>query len=102
MSFVRYHLALTQGRTTISMDKIVSDLMAIKLGEYPDTPEAKKAVRNQLQSFINHDLGRDGWRLSAYVKEKAVLFVSDNMLSEKYWEIAFKRLDEEDAKQLKD
>jgi len=33
-----------------------------------------------------HDLGRGGRGLGEYIAEKAILFISDNILSEKYWE----------------
>jgi hypothetical protein len=49
---VRYHLQLSEHRTTISLDKIISDLMAIKLEITPRTKEAHIAVRKQLESFI--------------------------------------------------
>lgn len=97
MSFDRYHLKLKSGRTSVSMDNILSELIAIKLGKPPGTKEAHTEVRKQLQSFIEHDLGRSGIGLGKYVKEKAILFVSDNILSEKYWDIAFKRMEEEEA-----
>ncbi len=86
MTSKRYHLQLDTHRTTISMDKIISDLMAIKLEMTLGTKEAHMAVRKQLESFIAHDLGRGGRGLGEYIAEKAILFISDNILSEKYWE----------------
>ena len=68
------------------MDKIISNLMAIKLEMTPGAKEAHMAVRKQLESFIAHDLGRGGRGLGEYIAEKAILFISDNILSEKYWE----------------
>ncbi|HHS8262910.1 TPA: hypothetical protein ACTUT5_003912 [Legionella anisa] len=84
MKTVRYHIQLDSHRTTISLDKIVSDLMAIKLKTKPGTKDAHSAVRLQLEQFIAHDLGRAGFRLGRYITEQAVLFISDNILSEKY------------------
>lgn len=86
MKTVRYHLQLSEHRTIISLDKIVSDLMAIKLGTKPETKEAHQAVRNQLDKFIEGDRGRAGRRLGRYITEHSVLFISDKMLSDKYWE----------------
>jgi hypothetical protein len=83
---VRYHLQLLEGRTTISLDKIISDLMAIKLGNVPRTKEAHMAVRKQLESFIAHDLGRSGRGLGEYITEKSVLFITDKIISEKHGE----------------
>jgi hypothetical protein len=86
MNAVRYHLQLNSHRTTISLDKILSDLIAIKLGAKPGTKEAHSIVRNQLAQFISHDRGRAGHGLGRYLTEHAVLFVSDKILSDKYWE----------------
>jgi hypothetical protein len=85
MKTVRYHIQLKSHRTSISMDNIVSDLMAIKLNERPGTKEAHAAVRKQLEAFVAHDLGRAGRRLGRYITEQAVLYISDKILSEKYW-----------------
>ena len=81
---VRYHLKLSSHRTTISLDKILSDLLAIHLGVKPETVEAYQAVRKKLEEFIAHDLGRSGKRLSHYLTEKVILTISDKFLSEKY------------------
>ena len=83
---VRYHLQLSEHRTTISLDKIISDLMAVKLETTPRTKEAHKAVRKQLESFIAHDLGRSGRGLGEYLTEKSVLFIADKIISEKHGE----------------
>ena len=81
---VRYHLQLSEHRTTISLDKIISDLMAIKLEATPRTKEAHITVRKQLESFIAHDLGRSGRGLGEYLTEKSVLFIADKIISNKY------------------
>ena len=81
---VRYHLNLSNHRTTISLDKIISDLIAIKLGFTPRTTEAHSAVRKHLESFIAHDLGRSGRGLGEYLTEKSVLFIADKIISNKY------------------
>lgn len=83
MTTVRYHIQLSKHRTTISVDKIVSDLLAIKLGFKPDTPEAYQAVRKRLDHLIT-DRGRSGHGFSYYVTREAILDLVDNMLSEKY------------------
>lgn len=83
---VRYHLQLSNHRTTISLDKIISNLMAIKLDVVPGTKEAHMVVRKQLESFIAHDLERSGQGLGEYITEKSVLFITDKIISGKYWE----------------
>lgn len=85
MKTIRYHIQLNSHRTTISLDNIVSDLMAIKLNTKPGTKEAHSTVRKQLEAFVAHDLGRAGFRLGHYITEQAVLFITDNILSEQFW-----------------
>lgn len=86
-NIVRYHLQLRDYRTTVSMDKIISDLLAIKLGKTPNTEEAHMAIRKQLDQFIAHDRSRKGRQLGRYVTDQAILMISDNILSEKYLDL---------------
>lgn len=83
---VRYHLQLSEHRTTISLDNIISELMAIKLGEKPHTKEAHQKVRQTLDTFIERDRGRAGRGLTRYITEQAVLFIADKIVSDKYEE----------------
>jgi len=85
-SVIRYHITLNSHKTTISLDKIVSHLMAIKLGATPRTRQWHSVVRKQLELFVAHDLGRSGRGLSRYINEQSILFIADTILSEKYWE----------------
>jgi len=84
MAIIRYHIQLSKQRTTISLDKIISDLLSIKLGAKPETAEAHRAVRKQLEKYIAHDLGRTEKLLSQYITAEAILDLADNILSEKY------------------
>ena len=45
MNIIRYHIQLNSHRTSVSIDTIISDLMAIKLNKTPGTKEAHSAVR---------------------------------------------------------
>ncbi len=85
MTSVRYHIQLRR-RTTVSMDKIVSDLLSIKLKTIPGTPEAHQAISKKLDEFIAHDRDRGGELISHYINKHALLFLVDNMLSEQYWD----------------
>lgn len=85
MSKVRYHVQLNSHRTTVSLDKIISELMAIKLDTKPGTATAHTAVRQKIDEFIERDRGRPGYGLARYITEQAVLFIADTMLSEQYW-----------------
>jgi len=84
MRTVRYHIQLSKHRTTVSVDKIVSDLLAIKLKEEPGTPEAHQAVRKRLEEFIAHDRDRSGEQLSQYITERAIMDLVDKRLSDQY------------------
>ncbi len=95
MKTIRYHVQLANHRTTISLEKTISDLMSIKLGFRPGTKESHQAVRKQLDSFIEHDRGRGGHGLGLYISEQAVLFVSDKTLSKKYWNFWNERYEQE-------
>jgi hypothetical protein len=85
MSKIRYHVQLNSHRTTVSLDNIISELMAIKLNTKPGTATAHAAVRQKIDEFIEQDRGRPGYGLARYVTEQAVLFLADKMLSEQYW-----------------
>ena len=83
---IRYHLQLSEHRTTISLDKIISELMAVKLGKTPNTKEAHQKVRQTLDTFIELDRGRAGHGLTRYITEQAILFISDKEVADKYEE----------------
>ena len=86
MKTIRYHIELKSHRTTVSVDKIVSDLMAIKLGYSPDSPEARRAVRNRLGELARERKRDCGYHLGKYITEEAILDLADKMLSKKYLE----------------
>ena len=56
----RYHVRLGKRRTTVSVDKIICDYLALHLGTEPGTLAAHSAVRAWLQSQLdrNNDPGR--------------------------------------------
>jgi hypothetical protein len=80
----RYHLTLGHKRTTISLDTMLSDLLAIRLGAWPQAPEAHGAVRAWLQQQLDrvNDPGRI--RVSQWLRDQTVLFLVDKHLSETY------------------
>ena len=80
----RYHLTLGQKRTTVSLDTLLSDLLAIRLGAFPHSPKAHAVVRTWLQQQLDqaNDPGRI--RVSRWLRGQAVLFLVDNHLSTTY------------------
>ena len=79
MKSVRYRIQLSKHNTTITLHKIVSDLIAIKLGVTPDTSEAHHAVGKRL-----HELIMDREVTNKFIVEEAVLDLVGELLSEKY------------------
>lgn len=55
----RYHLIIQETRTTMTMDMMLSALLAVKLGVDPfaDAPGAHGAVRAWLQAEVDRDPG---------------------------------------------
>jgi hypothetical protein len=72
------------GFTTVSLTKLLSDLLAIKLGITPETKEARQAITKYLQGLLGDDLGRGSIGLSRYMTDQTILFISDKSLSDKY------------------
>jgi hypothetical protein len=89
MKMMRYHIQLNRYRTTVVLDEIITELLAIKLDTKPGTKEAHLAVRKQLNIFLPDDPDMTGIGLRKYLTRKAVLFLSDTILSEKYWQFYF-------------
>jgi hypothetical protein len=90
MNMMRYHIQLNRFRTTVMLDQIIAELLAIKLNTKPGTKEAHYAVRKQLNLLLPDDPDISGLGLGKYLTRKAVLFISDTILSNKYWQFYFK------------
>lgn len=85
MSQIRVHVYFGDQRTTISIDRILYELMAIKLGHKPDDPGALPAVRAWLQERLPTKVGTSGGRLKQASQGARVLLVeeiSDKKLSD--------------------
>jgi hypothetical protein len=95
MGFVRYHLKLKKGRTTVSLDKTLSDLIAIRLGCEIGTKEAHVAVREKLEFFIADDPTRSGYGLASFMSNRAILFLVNEKLCTKYWGEIAKEFEDE-------
>ncbi len=89
---MRYHIykdSEKKQRTTVNLDKILSDLLAIKLGERPETAGGNRAVRGWLQDAIDrvNDPGRSA--TSQWLQGEVILYLLDKKLSDKYDEWIF-------------
>jgi len=81
----RYHIFFGKRRTTISMDNILSELMAFRLGEQPGTKEAHRAVRLWLQDTLPNKVGTGRGRRDAsqWARRCLIECVADKKLSAK-------------------
>lgn len=61
----KFHITFGNKRTTVTVDIILSELMAIKLGAAPGTREAKIMVREWLQAILPERLGNSTVRQNA-------------------------------------
>ena len=85
MAQTRYHITFKDKRTTISVDKILSDMMAVKLKRTPETEEAHTAVREWLQeTLINHLGDQSGGRPSRFAQIYLIKEIADKRLLNKY------------------
>ena len=83
----RFHIQFARHRTTVSVDKILSAMLAIKLGQEPETPAAHRAVREWLQERLPDKVGNDrgiGKRTSQHAKVLIVEEIADKKLSSRY------------------
>lgn len=80
----RYHVLLDGKRTTITVDKIVSELLAVKFGYPPETPEAHTAVREWIETKLRKNNAYD--RLSQRTREYAIRELTDPAILKPYWQ----------------
>lgn len=80
----RYHVILGSERTTVSLDDVLSELLALKFKELPDSLEAHQAIRNWLQALIDEDNDPGRYRVSQWCRDQAILFLMDKTLSDRW------------------
>ncbi len=80
----RYHVTLAQKRTTVSLDNLLSNLLAIHLGSLPQSPQAHRTVRAWLQDRL--DQANDPGRIlvSQWLRDQALLVLVDQPLANAY------------------
>jgi len=85
----RYHIHFKGRRTTITVDSIISQLLAVKLGLLPDAPEAHTVVRDWLEATLHDKLGENvpgGNRISQYARVYAIEALADKKLMKQVWD----------------
>ena len=83
----RYHIQFANHRTTVTVDTVLSAMLAIKLGHEPETPEGNRAVREWLQARLPDKVGTDkgiGKRASQNAQRLIVEAIADKKLSSAY------------------
>ena len=80
----RYHVTLGCRRTTVSLDNILSNMLALTLDQEPETAPAHRAVRAWLQHHLDshNDPGR--CLTSQWLKAEVVCTLVNKPLAEAY------------------
>lgn len=79
----RYHIQLNNRRTTITLDTVLSELLAIKLGYSPDDKRAHSAVRDWLEPMIIENMGGNlptNSRVSQWTRRYAIEAIANPKL----------------------
>ena len=85
----RYHVRFQGRRTTVTVDRIISQLLAVKLGVLPDDPVAHALVREWLEETLHEKLGENvpgGNRISQYARQYAIEALAEPDLMGKVWD----------------
>ena len=89
VSQTRYHIQFNNRRTTITVDSIISELLAVKLGMLPDDPDTHSTVRDWLEKTLHDKLGENvpgGNRISQYARFYAIEALANKKLMDKVWD----------------
>ena len=83
----RFHIQFANHRTTVTVDTMLSAMLAIKLGFEPETPDGNRAVREWLQARLPDKVGTDkgiGTRASQNAQRLIVEAIADPKISRAY------------------
>jgi hypothetical protein len=80
----RFHVHLGEKRTTVSLGNTLAHLLALKLGEQPETAEAHSVIKKWLQAQLDENGDPLQVHVSQWLKDQAIEFIVDKKLSEKY------------------
>ena len=75
MSQIRIHVNFGDQRTTISVDRVLFELMALNLGYKPDDPAALPSVRAWIREQLPAKVGIHGGRLKQASQGARVLLI---------------------------
>ena len=79
----KYHICFGKRRTTVVVDNILSEMMAIKLGIDPASEEAYQVIREWLQKTIPEKLGNTQGRKNAsqWTRRYLIEEIADKIIS---------------------
>ena len=86
MNQTRIHVRFDDDRSTVSVDAVLFELMALQLGHQPDDAGALPAVREWLNEALPSKVGTKGGRLKKASQGARVLLVeaiADKTLSQR-------------------
>lgn len=75
----RYHIRFKGRRTTVTLDKILSNLIAAEFGVMPDREGYHSTVQQWLQATLTGKLGQNvpgGNSISQYARKYAIEFIA--------------------------
>jgi hypothetical protein len=79
----RFHLRRGGQKTTVSIDSILSELLAFKLGRHPDDADAPGAVREWLQDRLDSSIDPTRIHLSQWLQARIIEEIASLELREK-------------------
>ena len=85
----RYHIQFKNRRTTITVDRIISELLTVKLGLRLDAPDAHTQVRMWFEKTLHEKLGENvpgSNRISQDARHYAIEALADKTLMNKVWD----------------
>ena len=85
----RFHIQFDSRRTTVTLDTVLSEMLAIKLGLSPDDKNAHTLVRQWSETTIKDRQGSDqrsGAKLSQWVRYYAIREIAEPELESAFVE----------------
>ena len=85
----RYHIRFQGRRTTVTLDKILSELIAMSFGLTPDGTNYHSTVQQWLQATLRDKLGDNvpgGSSISQYARKYAIEEIARPELTERLWD----------------
>lgn len=82
----RYHVQFKGRRTTITLDKILSELIAAKFSVSPESDNYHSTVQRWLQETLTKNLGQNvpgGNRISQYARKYAIEEIAEKGIMER-------------------